>query len=119
MPGLIELQPETRTGARLVACAESLAPQLAVTAAEHDERGSYPHANVALLKEAGYFTAPIPRELDGQGVDSVHDILVASSRLARGDASTTIGLNMHLVVVLSMVQRWRVACHRGDQRRAT
>jgi alkylation response protein AidB-like acyl-CoA dehydrogenase len=117
MPALIELQPETPAGARLVECAESLAAPLAATAGEHDERGSYPHANVALLKAAGYFTAPIPRELGGQGVDSVHDILVASSRLARGDASTTLGLNMHLVVVLNMVQRWRVARHRGDQRR--
>ena len=117
MPALIELQPETRAGARLVACAESLAPQLAATAAEHDERGTYPHANIALLKEAGSFVAPIPEELGGQGVESMHDILVASSRLARGDPSTTLGLNMHLVVVLNMVQRWRVACHRGDQRR--
>jgi alkylation response protein AidB-like acyl-CoA dehydrogenase len=119
MPALIELQPETLAGARLVACAESLAAQLAATAAEHDEQGSYPHANVALLKAAGYFVAPIPEELGGQGVDSVHDLLVASSRLARGDPSSTLGLNMHLVVVLSMVQRWRVAGHRGDQRRAT
>src|SRR5262249_20708861 len=38
--------------------------------------------------------------------------------LARGDASTTLGVNMHLMIVLNMVQRWRVACHRGDQRRA-
>jgi alkylation response protein AidB-like acyl-CoA dehydrogenase len=118
MPALIELQPETPAGARLVACAESLASHLAATAAEHDERGSYPHANVAVLKAAGYFVAPIPEELGGQGVDSVHDLLVASSRLARGDPSTTLGLNMHLVVVLSLVQRWRVACHRADQRRA-
>jgi alkylation response protein AidB-like acyl-CoA dehydrogenase len=118
MPALIALQPETPTGARLVACAESLAPHLAATAAEHDAQGSYPHSNVALLKEAGYFTAPIPQQLGGQGVDSVHDLLVASSRLAQGDPSTTLGLNMHLVVVLNLVRRWRVASHRGDQRRA-
>src|SRR5262249_44489335 len=65
-----------------------------------------------------YFIAPIPEQLGGQGVDSVFDILVASSRLARGDPSVTLGLNMHLLVVISMVRRWQVAVHRGDDRHA-
>jgi alkylation response protein AidB-like acyl-CoA dehydrogenase len=115
---LIELQPKTPAGARLVASAESLAQRLAVTAAEHDTRGTYPLENVAVLKEAGYFVAPIPEQLGGQGVESLYDVLVASSRLARGDASTTLGLNMHLLVVTNMVHRWRSASHRGDGRRA-
>src|SRR3712207_480558 len=96
MTAHIELQPQTRAGARLVASAESLAEQLARDAAEHDARGAYPHANLALLQQAGYFIAPVPEEFGGQGVDSVHDLLLASSRLARGDAATTLGLNMHL-----------------------
>ena len=50
------------------------------------------------LKAAGYFTAPIPAELGGLGVTSVHDVVVASSRLARGDASVAIGVNMHFAV---------------------
>jgi alkylation response protein AidB-like acyl-CoA dehydrogenase len=116
---MIELQSKTRAGAQLVATAESLAEQLATTAAEHDTRGTYPLENVGLLREAGYFIAPIPEQLGGLGVESVYDILVASSRLARGDAATTIGLNMHLQVVLSLVQRWRTARARGDERRAT
>jgi alkylation response protein AidB-like acyl-CoA dehydrogenase len=114
----IELQPKTFAGAQLVASAESLAGRLSVTAAEHDTRGKYPLENVDSLKEVSYFTAPIPRQFGGLGVDSFHDILIASSRLARGDPSTTLGLNMHLLVVLSMVNRWRTACHRGQERRA-
>jgi alkylation response protein AidB-like acyl-CoA dehydrogenase len=114
----IELRPRTAAGARLIASATSLAEQMAVTAAAHDASGTYPHANTALLRQADYFIAPIPEQFGGQGVDSVFDVLVASSRLARGDASTTLGLNMHLVVVMSMVHRWQVATHRGDQRRA-
>jgi alkylation response protein AidB-like acyl-CoA dehydrogenase len=115
---LIELQPKTRAGAQLVAAAELLARRLAMTAAEHDTQGTYPRENAALLKEAGYFIAPIPEQFGGRGVDSLYDLLVASSRLARGDASTTLGLNMHLMMALNMVHRWRLAEHRGQARRA-
>ncbi len=119
MAALLELQPETRPGARLVACAESLAQRLASTAVEHDTTGTFAFENIALLKQAGYFTAPIPEQFGGLGVDSVHDILVASSRLARADASTALGLNMHLLVVMNVARRWRLAVHRGQARRAT
>src|SRR5262245_46726837 len=114
----IELKPRTPAGARLVACAEELAQRMAREAEQHDTTGQYPLANVGWLKQAGYFGAPVPEELGGRGVESTFDILVASSRLARGDASTTLGLNMHLQVVMSMVRRWRTARHRGDQRHA-
>jgi len=117
MAPLIELQAKTPAGASLVRSAESLAQRLAATVAEHDTSGTYPLENVAVLKEAGYFVAPIPEQFGGQGVDSSFDILVASSRLARGDASTTLGLNMHLLVVLNMVRRWQIASQRGDERR--
>ena len=102
MATLIELEPETRAGTRLVACAESLAERLGGQAERDDTGGRYPVENVALLKQAGYFTAPIPEQFGGLGVDSVYDLLVASSRLARGDPSTTIGVNMHLLVVLNI-----------------
>ena len=38
----------------------------------------------------------MPTELGGGGVTSIHDVLVASSRLARSDPATAIGVNMHL-----------------------
>jgi alkylation response protein AidB-like acyl-CoA dehydrogenase len=118
MATLIELQPKTPAGARLVACAEDLAQRMARAAAEYDTTGQYPLPHVALLKQAGYFGAPIPEQFGGRGVESTFDILVASSRLARGDASMTLGVNMHLQILMSMVRRWRRAYHRGDERRA-
>ena len=98
--------------------AETLAQELARRAPEHDRAASFPHASIAALKEAGYFTAPIPAELGGLGVTSVHDVVVASSRLARGDASVAIGVNMHFAVLLNMVRRWQEAVAAGDERRA-
>jgi alkylation response protein AidB-like acyl-CoA dehydrogenase len=115
---MFELTANTETGARLVLLAESLADELATRAALHDREASFPHASVDALKRAGYFTAPIPTEHGGLGVTSVHDVVVASSRLARGDASVAIGVNMHLVILLNIVRRWQAAVAAEDERRA-
>ena len=82
-----DLQANTPPGERLVALAEELAEELAACAGVYDRRGSYPFKSFDVLKRSGYFTAPIPEPLGGLGVTSVHDVIVASSRLARGDAS--------------------------------
>ena len=96
---MFELTAKTETGARLVRLAETLAEELATRAAQHDREASFPHASIDALKRAGYFAAPIPAEHGGLGATSVHDVVVASSRLARGDASVAIGVNMHLVIL--------------------
>jgi alkylation response protein AidB-like acyl-CoA dehydrogenase len=102
----------------LVAIAEELSEELAARAAEHDRDASYPFEAIDALKALGYFAAPIPVELGGLGVSSAHDLVVASSRLARGDASVAIGVNMHLVAVHNMERRRQVAVASGAERRA-
>jgi alkylation response protein AidB-like acyl-CoA dehydrogenase len=114
----IELSAHTDAGARLVAIAEELCEALAARAGEHDREGSYPFEAIDALKAVGYFAAPVPVELGGLGVCSAHDLVVASSRLARGDASVAIGVNMHLVAVLNIERRRQVAVAAGDERRA-
>jgi L-evernosamine nitrososynthase len=114
----IELTADTQAGARLVAIAEELSEELARRAAEHDRDGTYPFEAIDALKAAGYFAAPVPVELGGLGVSSAHDLVVASSRLARGDASVAIGVNMHLVAVQNMERRRQVALAAGAERRA-
>jgi alkylation response protein AidB-like acyl-CoA dehydrogenase len=114
----IELAAHTAAGTRLVMIAGALSVELAARAAEHDLDGSYPFEAIDALKAAGYFAAPVPVELGGLGVSSAHDLVVASSRLARGDASVAIGVNMHLVAVLNMERRRAVAVAAGAERRA-
>jgi alkylation response protein AidB-like acyl-CoA dehydrogenase len=114
----IELKAHTDAGARLVAIAEDLAPQLSTHAARHDRAGTYPFEAIDALKATGYFAAPVPVALGGLGVSSAHDLVVASSRLARGDASVAIGVNMHLVAVLNLERRRQVAVAAGEERRA-
>jgi alkylation response protein AidB-like acyl-CoA dehydrogenase len=113
----MELTAKTAAGAELVAIAERLAQDFAGRAAAHDRDGSYPFESIDSLRHTGYFAAPVPDELGGLGVSSVHDVIVASGRLARGDASVAIGVNMHLVIVLSLARRWRMARAAGNARR--
>jgi alkylation response protein AidB-like acyl-CoA dehydrogenase len=114
----IELTAHTDAGARLLAVAEQLSDVLTARAAEHDRDGSFPFEAIDALKEAGVFAAPVPVELGGLGVSSAHDLVVAVSRLARGDASVAIGVSMHLVAVLNMERRREVAAAAGAERRA-
>lgn len=113
-----ELEANTEPGRRLVALAEDLAADFATRADRHDHEGSIAHENVEALRRTGYLAAPIPRECGGMGVDPVHDVLVAATRLARGDASTTIGLNMHLGNAMRRVRGWRRAPTSGNRARA-
>jgi alkylation response protein AidB-like acyl-CoA dehydrogenase len=53
------------------------------------------------------------------GVTAIHDVVVASSRLARGDAPLTLGVDMHFAYLLSSVRRWQTAVAAGNARRAT
>jgi L-evernosamine nitrososynthase len=114
----IELTANTEAGTRLVAIAEQFSEEFAARAAEHDREGTYPFEAIDALKAVGYFAAPIPAELGGLGVSSAHDLVVAASRLARGDASVAIGVNMHLVAVLNMERRRQVAVAARAERRA-
>jgi alkylation response protein AidB-like acyl-CoA dehydrogenase len=114
----MSLRARTDAGARLVALAERHADELAERAAEHDREATFPFEGVEALKESGFFAAPVPAEHGGLGVTSVHDLVVASSRLARGDASLAIGVNMHLVAVHNLVRRLHAAEATGNDRRA-
>jgi alkylation response protein AidB-like acyl-CoA dehydrogenase len=114
----ITLNARTPAGVALVALAERLAGDLADCAPAHDRNRTYPFEGIAALRRVGYFGAPVSEELGGLGVDSLHDLVVASSRLARGDVSLAIGVNMHMAVLGNVVRRHRRAVQEGDARRA-
>lgn len=112
-----ELKARTPAGRRLVYLAEHLSSEFAGRAAEHDREGTYPHEAIEAFVDSKYHAAPIPGEFGGLGVESVHDLVVASSRLARGDASVAIGINMHLAAVANMARRYSVAVAGGNEKR--
>src|SRR5215213_4112980 len=115
---MMELRARTPAGTDLVALAERLAGDLASRAGAHDRDGTYPHESIRALRDAGYLVAPVPAELGGLGVSSVHDLVIASGRLARGDASVAIGVNMHLIAIMALARRMEIAVAAGKSRRA-
>ena len=116
---MFELTPTTEPGRRLDALAGRLAEELAARAGAHDRDASFPYASVDALKSSGYYTAPVAAELGGLGVDSVHDLIVASTRLAQADASVAIGVNMHMAALVTITRYWRAAQAGGDTRRSS
>src|SRR5918995_4187491 len=113
-----ELGAATDTGAEMVAAATSFADDFATGAMAHDRDGTFAAEHLEKLQAHRFLVAPVPSELGGGGVTSIHDVLVASSRLARGDPSTTIGVNMHFAVLINIVRSWRIAVSRGAERPA-
>jgi alkylation response protein AidB-like acyl-CoA dehydrogenase len=110
----LELDALTAPGHTFVERAESLVPTLRERASKVDREGTFPHENVASLREGGLLGALVPEELGGLGLTSVHDWGVGLARLARGDGSTAIAINMHLGASRALVQRWHGARAKGD-----
>jgi len=115
----LELQATTPQGRRLVVLAEQLSEQLAQDAGRHDKDASYPFDGLAAVRRSGYLVAAVPTELGGLGVTSVLDLVVAASRLARGDASLAIGVNMHTDFALGVARALRAAVSAGKVDRAS
>lgn len=113
-----ELQAVTDAGRELVAEAECFAAKFAPDAAYYDREGVFPMEHLDALRESGLLYAPAPREAGGMGVESVHDLLLASSRISRGDPSLMLGVNMHFVVLATFARQRRMAINRGEEQRA-
>src|SRR5687768_5505594 len=90
-----ELGADTDTGADMVAAATRFAAEFADGAMAHDQDGTFALEHLEKLRADRFLVAPVPCEFGGGGVTAIHDILVASSRLAQGDPATAIGVNMH------------------------
>jgi alkylation response protein AidB-like acyl-CoA dehydrogenase len=101
------LQAMTDPGRQLVARMEQHAQEFAPRAAELDRLGRFAADNIRALCDSGTLAAAVPEELGGLGVTSVHDLAVAVSRLAHGDASTAIASWMHIASTHMMAGGFR------------
>jgi alkylation response protein AidB-like acyl-CoA dehydrogenase len=109
-----ELKATTAAGRRMVELAEEHSVDFATRAAEHDRENSFVAENFDLMKKSGFLAAAAPEEFGGLGVDSVHDVTIAISRLARGCASSAITANMHIGAVWVVTRTWQQGRLAGD-----
>jgi alkylation response protein AidB-like acyl-CoA dehydrogenase len=109
-----QLRPVTEAGERLVALAERHAEDFASRAERHDRENTFPAENWQAMRSSGYLAGSVPEEFGGGDVRSVHDLAVATGRLARGDPSTALGANMHLSCPWLFARLREDACRRGD-----
>lgn len=88
--------------------ADELAQQLALTSADYDETGKFPHAHFDILRRKGAFNLTLPKELGGQG-HSLYSLLLFQERLGSGCAATALTLGWHLMAFcyLSFDLKWQ------------
>jgi alkylation response protein AidB-like acyl-CoA dehydrogenase len=94
--------PATDRQKELMALASGLADIFAERASRYDLEGRFPLENYTDLRESGYLTVSLPRELGGWGM-RLEDIMHAQYRLAQGDASTALVTAMHFVHTARLV----------------
>jgi alkylation response protein AidB-like acyl-CoA dehydrogenase len=110
---MFPLQAATEPGRRFVSMMEAHAVEFAPAAAELDRRGRFAADNVRALCASGALCAAVPGALGGLGIESLYDLGVGVSRLARGDASTAIASWMHLIATHMMASAHRSLLARG------
>jgi alkylation response protein AidB-like acyl-CoA dehydrogenase len=103
---------ETERRQRLLDITAKLADDFATRADEHDRENTFPFENFEALKQANYTALPIREELGGLGGDLL-DLCACQERLAQGDASTALAVNMHLFAIGSMAEQIELANPQG------
>ena len=93
---------------RLLDLTARLADDFATRADEHDRENTFPFENFDALKEARYTALPIAEELGGLG-GTLLDLCLCQERLAQGDASTALAVNMHLFAIGSMAEQMEMS----------
>jgi alkylation response protein AidB-like acyl-CoA dehydrogenase len=98
--------PLTARQREIVDLAAGLASEFAERAPEHDRDASFPFKNYERMREAGYLGLTVPEELGGMGA-GLYELLLAQERLATGDSSTALAVNMHVSPVGQLSSLWR------------
>ncbi len=76
---------------------DDLLARVAERAPVHDRENTFPYADLAELRDAGYLRAFVPEALGGAGL-TLEEVAREQVRLAGAAPATALAVNMHLVV---------------------
>ena len=85
---------------------DKLLHQFAERAAVYDRENRFFHEDFEALRDAGYLTMPVPKELGGAGM-SLAEVCREQRRLGYYAPATALGVNMHLYWVGIAADLWR------------
>jgi alkylation response protein AidB-like acyl-CoA dehydrogenase len=90
-----------------VAVAASLAERFRSRADVLDRENRFARENFEEIRSAGLGVLPLPQQYGGAG-HGLADVCHIVRRLAHGCAPTALALNMHLMTLGSLVERWKI-----------
>ncbi|OKI09452.1 hypothetical protein A6A06_01745 [Streptomyces sp. CB02923] len=79
--------------------------ELTALAAENDRRGRLADRSIDVLRDCGYFGAPVPRAFEGGGA-SLTECCALQRRIGAADPALAVAVNMHLFSVGVVVENW-------------
>lgn len=88
------------------AAANDLATDFATRAADHDANDTFAAENYAKLREAKFFSAPVPAELGGGGATFAEHCAIIRT-IGRGCGSTALAYSMHSHLLQGLIWRHR------------
>jgi alkylation response protein AidB-like acyl-CoA dehydrogenase len=83
---------------------EGLAAKFKERAAEIDEEGNFPFANIDDLKESGYTSLTLPSEYGGKDI-SLYEMVSLQEKLAAGDGSTALSIGWHMGIIKNLGEK--------------
>lgn len=87
--------------ARRLALVGQLSQAFGARAARHDLEGSFPHENIADLRNAGYVHWTVPAEYGGEEIP-LYELLQYQEQLGRGDGSTALAIGWHVGLLFGL-----------------
>lgn len=94
---------ETKLRETILAKLTDLTPKFQKREPELDELNSFPYENIKDLKEIGYTTLTLPKELGGGGI-SLTDFLRFQEQIAKGCGSTALSIGWHMGTLLEFAE---------------
>ncbi|MDR6998316.1 acyl-CoA dehydrogenase family protein [Neobacillus niacini] len=81
-----------------------LANQFSLRAHQVDIEGSFPFANIDVLKNTGYTALTVPKKYGGKEI-SLYELLRLQEKIAVGDGATALAIGWHMGIMMNLGEK--------------